>query len=120
MHDYDNNSKLDGLEIFQGLSHHEHSDDEGEYPPMRWLMCRVSALLHLVLNFRSHIVVQGISLGCVTFYMYFILSFHIIRKKYLWRKHNRKCLRKEYTSFLWKFSNDKTFSYLLIHFLKKI
>lgn len=33
MHDYDNNSKLDGLEIFQGLSHHEHSDDEGKYPP---------------------------------------------------------------------------------------
>ena len=38
MHDYDNNSKLDGLEIFQGLSHHEHSDGEGEYPQVRWLM----------------------------------------------------------------------------------
>jgi len=31
MHDYDNNSKLDGLEIFQGLSHHEHSEDEGQH-----------------------------------------------------------------------------------------
>lgn len=29
MHDSDNNSKLDGLEILQGLSHHEHSEDEG-------------------------------------------------------------------------------------------
>ncbi|KAL9978736.1 hypothetical protein ACROYT_G016291 [Oculina patagonica] len=29
MHDYDNNSKLDGLELFQGLSHHEHSQEEG-------------------------------------------------------------------------------------------
>lgn len=28
MHDYDNNSKLDGLELFQGLSHHDHSQDE--------------------------------------------------------------------------------------------
>ena len=30
MHDYDNNSKLDGLEIFKGLSHHEHSREEGK------------------------------------------------------------------------------------------
>ena len=31
MHDYDNNSKLDGLEIFQGLSHHEHTQEEGKH-----------------------------------------------------------------------------------------
>lgn len=72
--------------------------------------------MHLVLKFRSHIVIQGICFGYVTFYMYFILSLHIIRKKYLWRNHNRKCLRKEYTSVLWKISNDQTSSYLLIHF----
>lgn len=29
MHDYDNNSKLDGLELLQSLSHHKHSKDEG-------------------------------------------------------------------------------------------
>ena len=29
MHDYDNNSKLDGLEILHGLSHHHHSHEEG-------------------------------------------------------------------------------------------
>lgn len=58
----------------------------------------------------------GYIFGYVTFYMYFILSLHIIRKKYLWRNHNRKCLRKEYTSVLWKISNDQTSSYLLIHF----
>jgi len=33
MHDFDNNNKLDGLEIFQGFSHHDHSEDEGKYPP---------------------------------------------------------------------------------------
>lgn len=29
MHDYDNNSKLDGLEILHGLFHHHHSHEEG-------------------------------------------------------------------------------------------
>ena len=30
MHDYDNNSKLDGLEILHGLfHHHDHSHEEG-------------------------------------------------------------------------------------------
>ncbi|XP_020602174.1 multiple coagulation factor deficiency protein 2-like [Orbicella faveolata] len=31
MHDFDNNNKLDGLEIFQGFSHHDHSEDEGHH-----------------------------------------------------------------------------------------
>lgn len=30
MHDYDNNSKLDGLEIFQSFLHHDHSQHGGE------------------------------------------------------------------------------------------
>lgn len=29
MHDYDNNSKLDGLEILHGLFHHHHLHEEG-------------------------------------------------------------------------------------------
>ena len=36
MHDYDNNSKLDGLELFQSLSHHEHSKDEGTPKPLNF------------------------------------------------------------------------------------
>ena len=39
MHDYDNNSKLDGLEIFQGLSHHEHSREEGKVINSAWSNC---------------------------------------------------------------------------------
>lgn len=30
MHDYDNNSKLDGLELLQSFSHHEHSQHEDQ------------------------------------------------------------------------------------------
>ena len=29
MHDYDNNSRLDGLELLKGLSDHEHNEKEG-------------------------------------------------------------------------------------------
>lgn len=50
MHDYDNNSKLDGLEILQGLSHHEHSQEEGKYAPSA--LINVSILRTIVSSFR--------------------------------------------------------------------
>ena len=30
LHDYDNNNKLDGLELIQALTHYHHDEDEGE------------------------------------------------------------------------------------------
>ena len=30
MHDYDNNTKLDGLELLKSMTHHHDEDDHGE------------------------------------------------------------------------------------------
>ena len=30
LHDYDNNNKLDGLELIQALTHYHHDEDDGE------------------------------------------------------------------------------------------
>ena len=56
MHDSDNNSKLDGLEILQGFSHHEHSEDEGKYPSSAALI-NASIPCTIVLSFKISILV---------------------------------------------------------------
>ena len=54
MHDYDNNSKLDGLELFQGLSHHDHSQDEKGTP--MWISYLVEVQAEVVrYSYRAHL-----------------------------------------------------------------
>ena len=72
MHDYDNNSKLDGLEIFQGLSHHEHSDGEGEYPQVRWLMYKCTFASSFKIPF-SYCNPGNITRVCYFLYVFYSL-----------------------------------------------
>jgi len=54
MHDYDNNSKLDGLELFQGLSHHEHSRDEGQGHSSTFLEDELASFVDTILEDQDH------------------------------------------------------------------
>ena len=51
MHDYDNNTKLDGLELLKSMTHHHEDDEEGKCP----LYTETSKTMKNILSQKPHL-----------------------------------------------------------------
>ena len=75
MHDYDNNTKLDGLELLKSMTHfHEHDDDQEDKKEGGWCILTCTATVLHVLSPLGTMIQLYYDLPLYEFVIYVLTS----------------------------------------------